>query len=64
MSLSIDERKRRFPLIYKDKEAVHVRSGPLIKGAGQNGIGAREGRGGLTVEGSEGVSPVSSAARL
>jgi hypothetical protein len=64
VSLSIDRRKRWLPLIYKDKEVVHVRSGPLIKEAGRNGLGTREGRGGLTVEGSEGVSPVSSVPRL
>jgi hypothetical protein len=64
VSLSIDRRKRRLPLIYEDKEVVHVLSGPLIKETGRNGLGTREGRGGLTVEGSEGVSPVSSAARL
>jgi len=33
-SLSIDKRKRWLPLIYKDKEFVHVRSGALIKEAG------------------------------
>jgi len=64
VSLSIDKRKRRLPLICEDKEVVHVLSDPLIKEAGRNGLGTREGRGGLTVEGSEGVFPASSAARL
>jgi len=64
VSLSIGKRKRRLPLMFKDNEVVHVQSGPLIKEAGRNGSGTLEGRDGLTVEGSEGVSPVSSAARL
>ena len=64
VSLSIDRRNRRLPLIYEDKEVVRVRPDPLIKEAGRNGSGTREGRGGLTVEGSEGVFPASSAPRL
>jgi hypothetical protein len=64
VGLSIGKRKRWLPLIYKGNEVVNVRSDPLIKEAGRNGSGTREGRGGLTVEGSEGVFLASSAARL
>jgi hypothetical protein len=44
VGLSIGKRKRWLPLIYEDKEVVNVRSDPLIKEAGRNGLGTREGR--------------------